>query len=1002
MTVVFADMTESVRRTSGLTAEEATELVNPLLESMVELMIRYGGRIDRFLGDGVLAVFGVPTIHEDDPIRAVRAALDLRERASELGLAVTVGINTGRVYFGPVGSSLHEELTVMGPTVNLAARFQSISAPGQVLVGEATHRHVHASFSLTPVSLAVKGIAEPVNAFSAERLLDHPDKVRGIQGLWAEMIGRDQELQRLHAAFDSGGTTYALVGPAGVGKSRLAAEFHRYVSDGGGVWMEGRALELTAGVGYGPFLDMFTRYLRPSPSLAALLSSLDQLVGQGSLTSDRAEAIAPFLAHLLGHSLGDQRDLRVTESSAEQRKTLTINALVDYLLAIASTAAMVLFLEDLHWADGLTIETVLRLHKAARDQPLLLLVSYRPQIDGPAAQLARLREAPQGYFEMTLHELTREQTQQLILRLLEVSGIAPSLESQVLDHAQGNPFYVEELIRSLIQKGAITKNNGRWQITAPTNTLELPESVEGVLMSRFDRLPNQIRTASRAASILDRTFSEQMFAAIAGEALIPALESMVEAGITCLEKTEPVPHYSFLHALTRQAVYENLLPSQRAELHERAGSALEKAGDFDVEQLAHHYQRSRNHPKAVEYLLKAAEHSLASFLGETALLYLDLGLDRINQLPALEQPALRARARTSRGELLERMAQHQEARGELEAALSEMQPDPLEESRIWRLLGQTHRLEGHFERAHQSYDQAEEALDRLSDRDSLVAHRAWIEVQKERAYALYFGGRGRELPAHNERVKSVVKGYGTAAQQADHLFGEMLSGFVRDRFVVSETTVATARRALHLAQTGADPGRVAEGYFVLGFSLLWGDQVEEAAEMLGQAVEETRRVGALMEECRARAYHAIALRRAGLVDEAEAGARESLELAAQLGDSYYVGHARAVLCWVGWKRGNGTCTRAGEEAYKAWGEYEDRGHAGLNTEFAWMAVWPLMAAAFERGDFDGAVEHLRFLSTPWERPLPAALQQAVDEAISVPDGEAFARSVELAKQHRFL
>ncbi|MFP5330918.1 MAG: adenylate/guanylate cyclase domain-containing protein, partial [Acidimicrobiia bacterium] len=162
VTVVFADMTESVRRTTGLTPEAATDLVNPLLETMVELMHRYGGRIDRFLGDGVLAVFGVPAAHEDDPYRAVRAALDLRDRAADMGLAVTAGVNTGRVYFGPVGSDLHEELTVMGPVVNLAARFQGAAAANEIVLGKDTATHLTAAFDLTPVTLTIKGMAAPV------------------------------------------------------------------------------------------------------------------------------------------------------------------------------------------------------------------------------------------------------------------------------------------------------------------------------------------------------------------------------------------------------------------------------------------------------------------------------------------------------------------------------------------------------------------------------------------------------------------------------------------------------------------------------------------------------------------------------------------------------------------------------------------------------------------------------------------------------------------------
>ena len=997
VTVVFADMTESVRRTSGLSGEEATMLVNPLLETMVELMVRYGGRIDRFLGDGILAVFGVPSAHEDDPIRAVRAALELRERSVDLGLAITVGINTGRVYFGPIGSSLHKELTVMGPTVNLAARFQSAAAAGEILIGRSTNTHVHAAFALTPVTLTVKGISEPVEAFKAERLLDNPSKVRGIEGLRAQMVGRDVELRRLQTAFPKG-ETLALVGPAGVGKSRLASEFWRHVMQQGGAWMEGRCLELTEGVGYGPFLDLFQRHLGTADQLTRLHSSLRELIEAGTLANDRALAITPFLANMLGLSLGDDRDLQVIESSAEQRQTLTVNALVEYLSAKARLVPLVVFLDDIHWSDRMSLEAIRRLHERQGIDSLMLLLAYRPL---PETYQAAWR-GPEGsppFQEIPLRELSRTESRHLISMLLEISGIPQSLEQQILDHGHGNPFYVEELIRSLIQKGAIARDDGRWYIAGPDIQLDLPESVEGVLMSRFDRLPEATRRAAKAASVLDRTFTEPVFAAIAGDALVPELETLVGAGITMAEESASTRSYAFVHALTRQAIYTNLLPSHKADLHERAAATLEQAPTFDVNQIAYHYQRSRNHPKAVEYLLKAADQALESFTTDTARQLLDRGLQRVDDLPESDVPRWRGRYRARLGELQERMAQHVAARADLEAALAEMEPDPLEEAHLRKLIGQTYRLEANFDAAHRAYDQAEEVLARWPGTDF---QQAWIEVQKERAFALYFGGRGKELPTHNTRVGQVVERYGTAAQQADHLYGQVLSSFVRDRFVVPSETVAMARKALHLAEAGADPGRVAEGRFVLGFSLLWADQLEEAAAVLEKAVEETSLVGAVTEACRARAYRAVALRRLARVEEAAYAAGEALEAARHLGSSYYAGHAQAVLCWVAWRRGSQLCDQTGEEAYDSWGRHEDQGRVGLDCEFGWLAAWPLAAAAFDRGNHSAMIRHLEMIRTPWERPLPPDLEQLVDEVITTGDPVLMAEVLARARSDNFL
>ncbi|MEX2424190.1 MAG: AAA family ATPase, partial [Acidimicrobiia bacterium] len=857
VTVVFADMTESVRRTSGLSAEEATVLVNPLLETMVELMVRFGGRIDRFLGDGVLAVFGVPASHEDDPYRAVRAALELRERAAELGLAVTSGVNTGRVYFGPVGSDLHEELTVMGPTVNLAARFQSSATAGEIVVGESTAAHLRAAFDLTPVTLTIKGIAEPVEAFKAERLLDHPDKVRGIEGLRAEMIGRDGELQRLVSVLGTGGVA-AVIGPAGVGKSRLASEFRTHVLAAGGRWLEGRCLELTQTTAYAPFLDLFDRHLPDGDRRESLTATLESMRAAGVLSSDRVDDIAPFLAHLLGTELRDDRDFRVRESSAEVGRALTIDAIVEYLTAWSRLGHGVVFLEDVHWADPLSRDVIAAI--ARSESNLLLLVALRPDGAGP-----RVFDDAVPVTEFRLEALSRDECQRMISLLLSTSGLPDWLESRILEQAQGNPFYVEELIRSLIQRGAIARTGDQWTTATDSVELDLPESVEGVLMSRFDRLGASTRQAAKAASVLDRPFDEATFSAIAGAGLSAELGTLTGAGILVAEPTA-VPRYSFMHALTRQAIYLNLLPSQRAALHEQAGGSLELAADPDVEQIAMHYAESRNHRKAVEFQLRAGERSLAAFTNDTARALLESGIQRIERLDEAERAAWRGRYQARIGELFERMALHTEARVALESALTDGGHDLISESEIVRLVGQTHRLESNYDAAHAAYDRAEVILQAVDDEP--VRAREWIRLQKERAMALYFGGRGRELPAHNARVAPVVAQHGTAAQQADHLYGQILSSFIDDHYLVPDSTVAKARQAVELAERGADPGRVAEGRFVLGFSLLWADQIQDAADTLGKAVEETTRLGAVTEGCRARAYRAIALRRLADVDAA--------------------------------------------------------------------------------------------------------------------------------------
>lgn len=992
VTVVFADLTESVRRTGSLSPEEATRLVNPLLEAMVDLMVRHGGRIDRFLGDGVLAVFGVPVAHEDDPIRAVRAAVDLRERAMSLGVSVTAGVNTGRVYFGPVGSALHEELTVMGPVVNLAARLQSSAEHDQILVGESTFAHVRAAFDLTPVELDIKGIDGLVTAFSAEGLVDHPDKVRGVEGLTAALVGREAELATLRGSLGAA-ASFALVGPAGLGKSRLLAELNREATRTGCLWLEGNCLQLTSHVPYAPFVDLLGRLLGSEATGSALGESVEELVASGALDNETGTEIAPYLAELVDGSGGDPSSA-LADSTPDQRRHLVMNALVTFLLATTEGRTAVVVIEDAHWADDSSLETIRRLVIEVGDRPIMVIATARPD-DSPNPADALVPGAV-----LHLSELTTTESYDLIDRLLEKGALPETTEQAIIENAGGNPFYVEEILRDLIQRGILVKEGDRWRAVGPVTEVPVPESVEGLLMSRFDRLPVNVKLAARVASVLDGAFTPDLVGAMAGSERAATLPELVESGLTRRERQDTIAEYVFVHALTRQAIYSSLLPSHREELHTRAGRALENTARPDAGRLAYHYERSTDHAKAVEWMFEAARRATEAFANDIALDGLNRGIERIDQLAVDLRPRWLARYRAVRGELLERAADYEAARDDLMAALDE-HDDPIEVARIWTVIGRSHRLQDDFEEAHAAYDRAEEVVAEPRQAGRVEAHRRWIDIQRERSFALYFGGRGRELPDHIERVGPVIETHGTPAQRFDHLRVRLLDEFVRTRWVLDDHCVTDARRALDIAISGADPGRIAEGYFAAGFTLLWADRVDEAAETLEQAVARTARVGDVVEECRARAYHAVALRRAGRVEEAETAAKAALEIATKLDDGYYQGHVYGVLSWVEWRRGSGRCLELGDMAYRAWGTatYED--HAGLDTEFAWIAAFPMAADAWERDEPEAAATHLRNVLVPWERPLPGDLRELVGRAGSG-DVDVFGEIFDLARHYRLL
>ncbi len=866
-TVVFADMTASVRRTRDLDAEGATRLVNPLLETMVELMVHHGGRIDRFLGDGLLAVFGVPSAHEDDPLRAVRAAVELRERAADLGLDVTVGVNTGRVYFGPVGSSLHEELTVMGPVVNLAARLQGAAGAGEVIIGSATREHVHAAFELRSMSLDIKGMDAPVPAFSVERLAHNPDKVRGIEGLSAGLVGRSDELFTLIDSIEKGPGVVAVVGEAGLGKSRLARELR---SSQAGAWLEGRCSPLTEVVPFSGFVDILTARFG---GWSAVADRLDEL----GLDQDARNEIDPFLRHLLG------ADPEAETIEPELRRRLTIDALRRWMVAEATVGGAVLFLDDIQWADPLTVEAIVAL---ADD--LAVVVTSRPSPEGP---LAAVSDRVSPIEIVRLRPLTDEQVVDLVRQLLTVSQLPAEREAALVAWAGGNPFYVEELIRSLIQRDMIELVDERWQPKASTIELVLPESIEGLVMSRYDRLDTPSRKAGQVAAVLDGPFTDLLFREVAGDQL--AEELTVLAAGEFMQQVDG--NWSFSHDLVKEAVYASLLPSQRRDLHHSVAEAVGRIDPRNHDALAFHFERTDDHVAAATHLLAAAHRAADEFANETAASHVRRGLDRLALID--DDSEWRHDYLVLRAELAERSGRYSDALADLDAARSLVAADGPEAAEIWRLTGRVHRLMDHPDLAFEAFAKAEAMLDPETHPG------AWVDVQVDVASAMYFGGRAQDLPELIERTGPLVERHGTPSQLAEFVGFSAFHRFVTEHFRLSEETVEICRRALALSSAGTDRRQLTEARFRMGFSLLWADYIDEAVGQLEQGLADARRIGDVMTETRATAYLAIALRRQGLVEQTHQAGLVALEAADRVDDSYYRGHAQAVMGWARWRRG---------------------------------------------------------------------------------------------------
>jgi len=523
ITVLFADIAGSTAIAERMDPEDWTAIISQAFAQMNATVTRYDGTIARLMGDGVLAFFGAPVAHEDDPLRAVRCGIDMARAVDELSvklsakepidLRVRVGINTGPVVVGMVGTESASEYTAMGDAVNVAARMQALARPGTVLVSGATHRFVAALVESVDVGpLDLKGKANAVQAYEVTGLKEGATG-RGLSGIHAPMIGRDAQLVRLRELFAIAkagqGRVASVLGEPGIGKSRLLSEFRAEVERGDGSvrWIEGRCLSYGQTLPYHLVLDVVRSVIGVSGSAAepevreALERVLREHLGDGW-----AEPYA-YLGHLLSVKLEPEMQARVAALEIETIKRY-VASLALLIRAISTRGPVVFVFEDLHWADAASADALLALMPLAADMPVLSIMSSRADRDAVGW---RLISGARDLFgdalaDIRLDPLSTEQARTLVANLLEIESLPGEARDLILAKAEGNPFFVEEVIRMLIDRGAIQREGDRWIATSKVGGVEIPDTLQGLLLERIDRLPQESRRTLRVASVIGRQF----------------------------------------------------------------------------------------------------------------------------------------------------------------------------------------------------------------------------------------------------------------------------------------------------------------------------------------------------------------------------------------------------------------------------------------------------------------------------------------------------------------
>jgi len=524
VTVMFADISGFTALSETMDPEQVRGLMNNCFDQLVPVVERYEGVVDKFIGDEIMALFGAPLAHEDDPARALRAALEIMDTLERFNaehgtnLGMHAGINTGLVVAGGIGSQGRQQYSVMGDTVNLAARLESASERGEIFVGPDTYAYAAPLFEFEALEpIMVKGKAKPVQVYKLLNVQSQPGRVRGLAGLESPMVGRDAELEALlkasHAVGAGLGRTAVIIGEPGLGKTRLITEWQaavgKYGSDKPMRWVTGQCLSYGQGLAYHLLIDLLHEIVdvplatAESDTRTALHQLTDDLFGDSALD------VYPYLGHLLSLRLEDEALERVKLLDPQALQAQYLASLRKLFKAMATRQPLGLILEDIHWADPSSTDLLVKLMPLISETSILFCFVTRPEQEVPGWKLVTTTREQMGssLTEIDLQNLSDEDSRQLIANLLEIESLPEPTRNLILKRTEGNPFFVEEVIRMLIDREAIIQEGDRWVVQQGIEAVEIPDNLQGLLLARIDRLPDNSKSTLRVASVIGRQFS---------------------------------------------------------------------------------------------------------------------------------------------------------------------------------------------------------------------------------------------------------------------------------------------------------------------------------------------------------------------------------------------------------------------------------------------------------------------------------------------------------------
>ena len=899
VTVLFADLKGSMELLADRDPEEARKILDPVLEHMMEAVHRYEGTVNQVMGDGIMALFGAPLAHEDHAVRACYAALRMQDsvrryadearRARGVTVRIRVGLNSGDVVVRAIGSDLHMDYSAIGQTTHLAARMEQLADPGSILLSADTLRLAEGYVevkSLGPVP--VRGLAEPVDVFEliGTGLARTRLQTAALRGL-TRFVGREAEVEHLRRVLGQAtagrGQVVALVGEAGVGKSRLTYEFthsHR-VRD----WLILEAASVSYGMAtsYLPVIDLLKGYFKigdRDDHREMRAKVLGRVLGL-----DRA--LEPLLLPVLALLDVPVEDAAWQNLDPPQRRQRTLDAIKRLLLRESQVQPLLVVFEDLHWVDGETQALLDSLVESLGSARLLLLVNYRPEYEHRWGSRT-------AYSQLRLDTLPAESAAELLAALL---GPDPGLVAltQMLVR-RGNPFFLEETVRTLVETGALAGERGAYRLTRPVEALRVPSTVQTILAARIDRLPPEEKHLLQAASVIGKHVPHALLAAIAEQS-----EEALRGGIAHLQEAEflyetqlfPDLEYTFKHGLTHDVVYAGLLGERRRTLHAAVAAAIERLHAErlveHVERLAHHARQGEVWDKAVRYLRQAGSKVYLRSANREAATCFEQTLDALRHLP--ESPEAIAESLDVRFDLrnaLLLLGEGERMRVLLDEAeaLAETAGDQRRLGRVLNYKAVQFALAGDSEAARET------GLRALAIGESQADVALQIVANCCLGLAFVASGECREAVRHCEATLALTpEGW----EQERFGFASILSSFVRNTLAIALGALGRfaegfgrLREATHIAEEAGHVYSLVFPLFGLGtLKLDQGDFAGAVASLeRGLGLCRTREIPSLLPDfagALGAAYHGIGRRAEGVVlmeDAARGFASQTVRMAA--------------------------------------------------------------------------------------------------------------------------